>query len=86
MVISHLVWLLRTRDMRKIAKSAGQAFDENEECQAWQSKGIDLEKKMSTLFTKKSILCDHSESDDDSAETVVAPEHVVPKTVPNAMV
>jgi len=71
MVASHLVWLLRTRKIRKIAKAAGQAFDDNKECQEWQSKGI-------TFFAKKKMMIEQS--------GYGGCEHVVPKTVPNAVV
>lgn len=88
MVASHLVWRLRTRDIRARAMEAGQTFDESEECTEWQSKGLDLEQKFSRLFSSKTVphgILD-AYADDNSTDTAVAPEHVVPKTVPNAMV
>lgn len=71
--------------MRKIAKVAGQTFDENGACREWQSKGVNLGEKMSTLFVRKTESRNRRASDDDSADTVVDPERVVPKTVPNAI-
>jgi hypothetical protein len=53
MVASHLMWLLRTRGIRKRAKADGLTFDETEEGIQWQGKGIDLEKKFIALFAKK---------------------------------
>lgn len=53
MVASHLIWLLRTRGIRKRAKANGLTFDETEEGLQWQAKGVDLEKKLIDLFAKK---------------------------------
>jgi len=86
MVASHLIWLLRTKDIRSRAKDAGQTFDSSEEGIQWQSKGVDLESKFLRLFAKKHLPRDDPEPDVESANTFVAPEHVVPKTVPNAVV
>jgi hypothetical protein len=50
MVASHLIWLLRTRAIRRRAKEADQTFDESEECIEWQAQGTDLEAKFLGLF------------------------------------
>ena len=68
------------------AKEAGQSFDEFEEALHWQAKGIDLERKFRELFAKKDLPHESAESETDSTDTFVPPEHVIPKTVPNAMV
>lgn len=52
MVASHLIWLLRTRGIRKRAQESGQAFDESEECMAWQAKGIDLKQGFWDLLAR----------------------------------
>jgi hypothetical protein len=84
MVASHLIWRLRTKQLRKSAKDIDQTFDENENCLQWQSQGLDLESKFLRLFSKKDVPHDGLESDGDSTDTFVAPETIVPKTVPNA--
>jgi hypothetical protein len=42
MFISHGVWLLRTRDLRRRAKDADLPFDELPEARAWQEGGFKL--------------------------------------------
>ncbi|KAF2823000.1 PQ loop repeat protein-like protein [Ophiobolus disseminans] len=87
MVASHLIWLLRTKDIRQRAKEAGETFDESEEAVLWQSRGVDLESKFRQMFTTRDVPQeDDADSEVDSTDTVVAPEHFIPKTVPNAMV
>jgi hypothetical protein len=85
MVASHMIWLLRTRGIRKRAKEAGQTFDEFEEGAAWQAKGIDIEKKIVHLFHKKSTPEESSFPGRGGADIVVSPEETTPKTVPNAV-
>jgi hypothetical protein len=82
MVASHLVWLLRTKEMRKHAKDSGHTFDEDEDCIQWQEKGIDLEDMFLRVFAKK----DRSRDSASSGGPLVAPQHLVPKTVPNAII
>jgi hypothetical protein len=87
MVASHVIWLLRTRGIRRRAKEAGKTFDESEEGTEWQAKGLDMEKKIMRFFSKKSTL----EEEDrrpvrDHADTLVNPDEVTSKTVPNAVV
>ncbi|KAF3031600.1 hypothetical protein E8E11_001052 [Didymella keratinophila] len=53
MVASHMIWLFRTRGIRKRAKEAGETFEEFEEGAEWQAKGIDIEKKIMHLFSKR---------------------------------
>ncbi|KAF1830376.1 PQ loop repeat protein [Decorospora gaudefroyi] len=86
MVASHLVWLLRTRDIRKRAKEAGETFDEFDEGVQWQAKGIDLEKKFLALFSKKDAQQGEDANKVESPDAPVSPEEVTPKTVPNAVV
>jgi hypothetical protein len=86
MVASHMVWLLRTRAIRQQAKEADQTFDEFEECIQWQAKGIDLETKFLSLFAKGSPPQDSASCISDATDTASVPEHLSPKTVPNAMV
>jgi hypothetical protein len=86
MVASHLIWLLRTKDMRQRAKAAGQSFDESEECVQWQAHGLDLKNVLSRAFSGKERAHGDSESDHDGTGPLVVPQNVVPKTVPNAVV
>ncbi|KAF1848760.1 PQ loop repeat protein [Cucurbitaria berberidis CBS 394.84] len=86
MVASHLVWLWRTRGIRKRAKEASKTFDESEEGIEWQAKGVDLEAKFLKLFPKTKSPEEGFHADSDSIATLVVPEHVTSKTVPNAVV
>lgn len=89
MVTSHLIWLLRTREIRQRAKEAGQTFDEYEEGARWQSHGIDLEKKFRGMFSQAATPASTpglERASVDTYGTFVSPEHVTPKTVPNATV
>ena len=86
MVASHLVWLLRTGEMRRRAKEAGETFDQFEETAEWQARGIDVEKKLRHTFFKKSTKNGKEHVDVNGAETVVNSEDITPKTVPNAVV
>jgi hypothetical protein len=54
-VASHLIWLLRTRGIRKRAKEAGKTFDDFPEAIEWQANGIDLEKMFLALFKKEAL-------------------------------
>jgi hypothetical protein len=56
MVVSHLVWRLRTRGIRQRAKEQGKTFDESEEGIAWQAQGIDCGAKLRRLFGMKEKL------------------------------
>jgi hypothetical protein len=85
MVASHMIWLLRTHEIRKRAKEAGETFDEFEEGAEWQSKGIDFEKKIMHFFSKKSTREDDSLPVMDGANALANPEETTPKTVPNAV-
>jgi hypothetical protein len=78
MVVSHLVWLLRTRGIRRRAKEAGKTFDEFDQGVEWQAKGIDVEKLLKSMFTGRRIAAV------DDIEAPATSEEVVPKTVPNA--
>lgn len=53
MVASHLIWLFRTRELRKRAKEANMTFDEFPEAVQWQSQGIDLEARIIKTFSRK---------------------------------
>lgn len=50
MFISHGIWLLRTRDLRRRAKDAGMSFDDYPEVVEWQDKGVDF--TFETLWKK----------------------------------
>ena len=79
MVASHLIWLIRTRKIRARATEAGETFDESVECTQWQAKGVDLGKMFTNLFSYSNNVIEH-------ADTLVNPEEVTPKTVPNTVV
>lgn len=72
--------------MRRRAKEAGETFDEFEETAEWQAKGIDVEKKLMQALFKKDTEEEKDQVGENGAETVVNPEEVTPKTVPNAVV
>lgn len=84
MVTSHLIWLVRTRGIRQRAKEAGLTFDEFEEGIQWQSKGLDLERKLRSLFSQSKSETLLSEAASGTYGTFVTPENITPKTVPNA--
>jgi hypothetical protein len=42
MFLSHGIWVLRTRKMRKKAKEQGVAFDELPEAVEWEGEGYDV--------------------------------------------
>lgn len=50
MVASHVVWLMRTREVRKQAKENGETFDESTEGVEWQAKGMDIKAKLVDRF------------------------------------
>ncbi|PVI05441.1 PQ loop repeat protein [Periconia macrospinosa] len=52
MVVSHLIWRLRTRGIRKRAKEQGESFDESSEGRQWQAQGWDLEAMIKRIFGK----------------------------------
>lgn len=70
MVTSHLIWLLRTRGIRKRAKEQELTFDEAEEGIAWQAKGIDFEAKFWGLIGKS----DRAKDEDGTVEEEMAAE------------
>ncbi|KAJ4374853.1 hypothetical protein N0V83_001931 [Neocucurbitaria cava] len=80
MVVSQLIWLFRTRGIRKRAKADGKTFDESNEGIEWQSKGIDLETKFLKLVSRKSL------PEEDFETEIENPDRITPKTVPNAVV
>ncbi|CAN9441450.1 unnamed protein product [Alternaria alternata] len=86
MVASHMIWLIRTRGIRKRAKEAGETFDEFEEGVEWQAKGIDIEEKVRHFFSKKSTAEEDGLPVIGVADALANPEEVIPKTVPNAVV
>jgi hypothetical protein len=85
MVASHLIWLLRTRGIRKRAKADGLTFDEAEEGIQWQAKGLDLEKKFVALFTKKGRFPDgNPQIGPGSTTSLVQLKERDAKTAPNS--
>lgn len=62
MVTSHLIWMLRTRGVRKRAKQVGVTFDEFPEAVDWQAKGFDLE-----VWCRKFMLQKKSKTKDEEA-------------------
>lgn len=88
MVVSHLVWLLRTRGIQRRAKEAGKTFDEYEEGIEWQSNGIDVEMLLKGMLIRKSKAKAKkgSSAGVDDIEASATPEEVIPKTIPNATV
>lgn len=81
MVISHLVWKLRTRKIRERATKNGQTFDESEEGIRWQAQGVDLEEKFRNMFSVR------RGNTVAVIEDMYAMDHasVTPKTIPNAV-
>jgi len=61
MVASHLVWRYRTRHIRRRAEEHGKIFDDSQEGQEWQSKGIDLEERLCMCIQKRKK-CDLEEN------------------------
>lgn len=86
MVVSHLVWLFRTRGIRKRAKKAGKTFDEFEEGIEWQSKGIDVGRLLKDMYTARNGAKGGASVSVDAIEALPKTEEVTPKTVPNAVV
>jgi hypothetical protein len=84
MVASHLVWLLRTRAIRRRAREAGETFDESQEGLQWQAQGVNLEKRILRLLGRGSRHAEGTDSGLDSADTLAAPAEAVPKAVPIA--
>jgi hypothetical protein len=86
MVVSHLIWRLRTRGIRKRAKAEGKTFDESAEGRAWQAQGIDLETKF-RKFWKLIRQGVNVQEEEDHAEDTIAEEVVAGKnTVPIGVV
>ena len=85
MVVSHLIWLLRTRDIRKLAKEAGKTFDEFDEGIEWQAKGIDVGHWLKSMFTGRDGAKTRASVAVDDIEAFPTTEEVTPKTVPNAV-
>ncbi|CAA9957154.1 PQ loop repeat protein [Pyrenophora teres f. maculata] len=86
MVASHLVWLLRTRGMRRRAKEAGKTFDEFQETTEWQARGINIEKKLMKAFFKKNTGEEKEQVDTNGSEILVHSEEATPKLVSNTVV
>lgn len=70
MVVSHLIWRVRTRDIRKMAGASGKTFDESEEGQEWQAKGIDIEKKFWRLVGREDKAGGSEELEEGNKNTV----------------
>lgn len=67
MVVSHLIWMLRTRQLRQRARSNGLSFDECQDCVQWQACGLDLGGKIASIFAKQNSMAQetvvHTEND-----------------------
>jgi hypothetical protein len=50
MVASHLIWMVRTRGIRRRAKDDDLTFDESVEGSEWQAKGIDMGAKLADVL------------------------------------
>jgi hypothetical protein len=95
MVASHLIWLFRTRAIRKRAKAEDKTFDEYPEGVEWQSKGVDLEAKFMKLVRSSGKGVKLEEGLERSETDVHVESHTVEQgkgereprnTVPNGMV
>ncbi|KAJ4299648.1 hypothetical protein N0V90_004894 [Kalmusia sp. IMI 367209] len=82
MVASHLVWMARTKIIRKRANNEGQTFDESVEGREWQAKGIDLEAKFWSLLGRQGKVQEMDRENIDEGvideEEVVAGKNTVP--------
>jgi hypothetical protein len=82
-VSSQLIWLFRTRHIRKRANEAGKTFDDFPEAIEWQqSGGIDVEKKFLALFKKNispATTLDKTSGDTLNSTTTIA--HTLNSTV-----
>jgi hypothetical protein len=83
MVTSHLVWLFRTRGIRRRTKSRGETFDESEEGRKWQAEGIDLEAKFWKLIGKET---EHDYIEEEAAEATHVVDGTHKNTVPIVVV
>jgi len=83
MVASHLIWLLRTKGIRRRAKEAGVGFDDFGEGREWQSKGIDLDKKFLEIIGRRNEAEKHDTADEVfSMETEAAnKKNTIPKVL-----
>lgn len=83
MVVSHLIWRLRTRGIRKRAQEEGQTFDESEEGSEWQAKGWDCGAMMERVFRREQRpLAEEEESQTEYDQTIDAgPKMMVPNAV-----
>ncbi|KAF2730297.1 PQ loop repeat protein-like protein [Polyplosphaeria fusca] len=79
MVVSHLVWMVRTRKLRQRAREAGCAFDDWPEAVEWEGRGIDLEARFRDLIGRQKEVCEVEEVE----ATIEADEEK--RTVPKAM-
>lgn len=77
MVVSHLIWRLRTRGIRKRAKTEGDTFDESAEGKAWQAEGIDIEAKFWRWMGRENKVRDRVEGE-EAIEEIVPDKNTVP--------
>ncbi|KAL5411876.1 hypothetical protein PMIN06_005631 [Paraphaeosphaeria minitans] len=83
MMMSHLVWRVRTRGIRKRANAEGKTFDESAEGIAWQAKGIDLEAKFWKMVGRE----DKAKKEEEHMEAVIEEEVMAGKnTIPIGVV
>lgn len=73
--ISHGIWLLRTRDLRRRAAEAGCSFDEFPEAVEWQESGFKLNKvfgKMEAPVGRRERFKSFSYQDGDARQPLLA--------------
>lgn len=81
MVVSHLIWRLRTRGIRKRAQEEGKTFDESDEGREWQAKGWDCGAMLRrALYRKQEFVEEESHTEYDE-RIDVDPKMMVPNAV-----
>ena len=69
--MSHGIWLLRTRRIRKRASEAQMSFDDFPEAVEWQSNGLKLNTALGIETLLSSVRPQSHDSDKASCQTVV---------------
>ncbi|CAI6310089.1 unnamed protein product [Periconia digitata] len=82
MVISHLIWRVRTKGIRKRANEQGMSFDESEEGKEWQAKGWDVGASLSIMFSRSRLGGEEEPTEVMEEETVqTSSKNMVPNAV-----